>query len=236
MAFPKVVSAWSEGARARSVSGHATRSARRAVFEKTARFGKGGAKGRSRRLRVARAFVASSSVGSKRNRVSIGYRSRLGDAATPRADAKWPDRRETAGRRGAFCGRKEGDVPGDHSSLAICRLVYSVVPLGTAPARRGGSSVGPDRRAACRNGAARERGGERGVGRGGDPRQGGVPAEPTRVEDRVPGKRTRRGDPRARVRRGGGGKRRRASANVRSEGFFRLRATRARAPRVEYTT
>ena len=53
---------------------------------------------------------------------------------------------------------------------------------------------------------ARERGGERGVGRGGDPRQGGVPAEPTRVEDRVPGKRTRRGDPRARVRRGGGGK------------------------------
>jgi hypothetical protein len=83
---------------------------------------------------------------------------------------------------------------------------------------------------------ARERGGERGVGRGGDPRQGGVPAEPTRVEDRVPGKRTRRGDPRARVRRGGGGKRRRASANVRSEGFFRLRATRARAPRVEYTT
>lgn len=142
------------------MSGHATRSAHRAVPGRTARVGKGDAKGCSRRSRVARAFVASSSVGSKRNRVSIGYRSRLGDAATPRADAKWPDRRETAGRRGAFRGRKEGDVPGDHSSLAICTLVYSVVPLGTAPAWKGrivsrtvGRHVG--------DGASAERGGER---------------------------------------------------------------------------
>ena len=83
------------------------------------------------------------------------------DAATPRANPRGPDPGRRAGLRGAFRARNKGDVPGDHSSLAICRLVYSVVPLGTAPARRGGSSVGPDRRAACRNGAARERGGER---------------------------------------------------------------------------
>ena len=85
----------------------------------------------------ARAFVLRP---SGRKEILIMSRSgtqRLGDAATPRAEAKWPDRRETAGRRGAFRGRKEGDVPGDHSSLAICTLVYSVVPLGTAPAWKG---------------------------------------------------------------------------------------------------
>ena len=139
MAFPKVVSAWSEGARARSVSGHATRSAHRAVPGRTARVGKGGAKGCSRRSRVARAH-SSRLRPSGRKEILFVSRSgtqRLGDAATPRADAKWPDRRETAGRRGAFRGRKEGDVPGDHSSLAICTLVYSVVPLGTAPAWKG---------------------------------------------------------------------------------------------------
>jgi hypothetical protein len=91
-------------------------------------------------VRVVCASRARSSRLRPSGRKEIVSRSgtrRLGDAATPRADAKWPDRRETAGRRGAFCGRKEGDVPGDHSSLAICTLVYSVVPLGTAPAWKG---------------------------------------------------------------------------------------------------
>ena len=85
----------------------------------------------------ARKAVRVVCASGRKDIVSRSGTRRLGDAATPRADAKWPDRRETAGRRGAFCGRKEGDVPGDHSSLAICTLVYSVVPLGTAPAWKG---------------------------------------------------------------------------------------------------
>mgnify|MGYP003311074144 CR=1 FL=1 len=59
------------------------------------------------------------------------------DAATPRANPRGPDPGRRAGLRGAFRARNKGDVPGDHSSLAICRLVYSVVPLGTAPAWKG---------------------------------------------------------------------------------------------------
>lgn len=113
---------------------------------------------------ASRASRASSSDGlffRSSGRTDIAPRSgnnRHGHAATPRTrEERTAGRR--AGRRVAFRGRKEGDVPGDHSSLAICTLVYSVVPLGTAPARKGGSSVG--RRSARRRCATRERGGGR---------------------------------------------------------------------------
>lgn len=110
---------------------------------------------RRARLRLMDVFFRSS------GRTDIAPRSgnnRHGHAAIPRTrEERTAGRR--AGRRVAFRGRKEGDVPGDHSSLAICTLVYSVVPLGTAPARKGGSSVG--RRSARRRCATRERGGGR---------------------------------------------------------------------------
>ena len=92
--------------------------------------------------------------------VSRSGTQRLGDAATPRADAKWPDRRETAGRRGAFRGRKESDVPGDHSSLATARWCTPSCRSGRRLRGRGGSSVGPSV-GTSEMARARERGGER---------------------------------------------------------------------------
>ena len=146
LAFPKVVSAWFESARGMSVS-----VARRERRRETSRW----RRARRARLRLMDVFFRSS------GRTDIAPRSgnnRHEHAATPRTrEERTAGRR--AGRRVAFRGRKEGDVPGDHSSLAICTLVYSVVPLGTAPARKGGSSVG--RRSARRRCATRERGGGR---------------------------------------------------------------------------
>ena len=114
-------------------------------------------------VRASRRVIRRVFVPSRRKEI-VSRSGTERDSATPRPRARTRNGR-TAGRprgRGAikFRGRKEGDVPGDHSSLAICTLVYSVVPLGTAPAWKGrivsrtvGRHVG--------DGASAERGGER---------------------------------------------------------------------------
>lgn len=104
-------------------------------------------------------------------------------------------------------------VPGDHSSLAICKFVYSVVPPGTASARRsrevrgGGAGAGQS----GRHGASfrweargRRRRPRRGVGRGeGTHRTSRTRPRITREpRSSSEGKRSRRGSSSRRLERG----------------------------------
>ena len=164
MAFPKVVSAWSEGARARSVSGHATRSAHRAVPaypDGRRESGKEARKAvrvvRASRARIRRVFV---------RRVEKKFSSCLdrvpSDSATPRPRARRRNGR-TAGRpRGVaarFAGERRATYPVTTPRWLSARWCTPSCRSGRRLRGRGGSSVGPS--VGTSEARARERGGER---------------------------------------------------------------------------